>query len=34
MASCGAGRMAESAALLVDEGFTEQPVSQWVLGFP
>lgn len=26
--------MAESAALLVDEVFPEQPVSQWVLSFP
>ena len=29
--SCGARRMAESAALLVDEVFPEQPVRQWVL---
>jgi ribosomal protein S27E len=28
--SCGARRMAESAALLVDEVFPEQPVRQWV----
>ena len=27
-------RMAESAALLVDEVFPEQPVRQWVLSFP
>ncbi len=33
-ASCGARRMAESAALLVDEVFPEQPVRQWVLSFP
>jgi hypothetical protein len=26
--------MAESAALLVDEVFPEQPVRQWVLSFP
>ena len=32
--SCGARRMAESAALLVDEVFPEQPVRQWVLSFP
>ena len=31
---CGAGRMAESAALLVDEVFPKQPVRQWVLSFP
>ena len=30
--SCGARCMAESAALLVDEVFPEQPVRQWVLG--
>ena len=29
--SCGARRMAESAALLVDVVFPEQPVRQWVL---
>lgn len=28
------GRMAESAALLVDEVSPEQPVRQWVLSFP
>lgn len=32
--SCGARRMAESAALLVDEVLPEQPVRQWVLSFP
>ena len=32
--SCGARRMAESAALLADEVFPEQPVRQWVLSFP
>jgi len=32
--SCGARRMAESAALLVDEIFPEQPVRQWVLSVP
>jgi len=32
--SCGARRMAESAALLVDEVFPHQPVPQWVLSFP
>ena len=32
--SCGVRRMAESAALLVDEVFPEQPVRQWVLSFP
>ena len=32
--SCGARRMAESAALLVDEVFPEQPVRQWVLSVP
>lgn len=31
---CGARRMVESAALLVDEVFPEQPVRQWVLSFP
>lgn len=33
-ASCGARRMAESAALLVDEVLPEQPMRQWVLSFP
>ena len=32
--SCGAGRMAESAALLVDEILPEAPIRQWVLSFP
>ena len=32
--SCGARRMAKSAALLVDEVFPEQPMRQWVLSFP
>ena len=32
--SCGARRMAESAALLVDEVLPEQPTRQWVLSFP
>ncbi|MBW9269274.1 MAG: IS91 family transposase [Candidatus Thiodiazotropha sp. (ex. Lucinisca nassula)] len=32
--SCGARRMAESAALLVDEVIPEQPIRQWVLSFP
>ena len=32
--SCGARRMAESSALLVDEVFPYQPVRQWVLSFP
>lgn len=32
--SCGALRMAESAALLVDEVLPEQPMRQWVLSFP
>jgi len=32
--SCGARRMAESAALLVDEVFPQQPVRQWVLSIP
>ncbi|HCI2555410.1 TPA: IS91 family transposase, partial [Pseudomonas aeruginosa] len=32
--SCGARRMAEAAALLVDEVFPEQPIRQWVLSFP
>ena len=32
--SCGARRMAESAALLVDEVFPAQPVRQWVLSLP
>ncbi len=32
--SCGARRMADSAALLVDEVFPEQPVRQWVFSVP
>lgn len=32
--SCGTRRMAEAAALLVDEVFPAQPVRQWVLSFP
>ena len=32
--SCGARRMAETAALLVDDVFAEQPVRQWVLSVP
>ena len=32
--SCGARRMVESAALLVDEVLPEQPMRQWVLSFP
>lgn len=32
--SCGARRMAESGALLVDEVFPEVPIRQWVLSFP
>ena len=32
--SCGARRMAESAALLVDEIFPDAPMRQWVLSFP
>jgi len=32
--SCGARRMAESAALLVDAVFPDQPVRQWVLSVP
>ncbi len=32
--SCGARRMAESAALLVGEVLPEQPMRQWVLSFP
>jgi len=31
---CGARRMAESAALLVDEVYPKQPVRQWVLSVP
>jgi ribosomal protein S27E len=32
--SCGARRMVESAALLVDEVLPEAPIRQWVLSFP
>jgi len=32
--SCGARRMADSAALLVDEILPNQPMRQWVLSFP
>ena len=32
--SCGARRMAESAALLVDEVLPAVPMRQWVLSFP
>ena len=32
--SCGARRMAESAALLVDEVLPHEPVRQWVISFP
>lgn len=32
--SCGARRMAESAALLVDEVLPHVPMRQWVLSFP
>lgn len=32
--SCGAGRMVESAALLVDEVLPERPLRQWVLSLP
>jgi len=32
--SCGARRMAESAAYLVDEVIPQVPVRQWVLSFP
>ena len=32
--SCGARRMAESAAVLVDEIIPRVPVRQWVLSFP
>ena len=32
--SCGARRMAESAALLVDDVIPHQPMRQWVLSFP
>ena len=32
--SCGALRMAETAALLVDEVFPDVPLRQWVISFP
>jgi hypothetical protein len=32
--SCGARRMAETAALLVDDILPRQPVRQWVLSLP
>ena len=32
--SCGARRMAESSALLMDDVLPCQPVRQWVLSFP
>jgi len=32
--SCGARRMAETAALLADEVLPERPLRQWVLSFP
>ena len=32
--SCGASRMAQTAALLSDHIFPHQPVRQWVLSFP
>ena len=32
--SCGARRMADSAALLVDEVLPHQPMRQWVLSVP
>ncbi|MFT6122930.1 MAG: hypothetical protein ACJASG_001458 [Oleiphilaceae bacterium] len=32
--SCGARRMAESAALLVNEVLPQEPMRQWVLSFP
>jgi ribosomal protein S27E len=32
--SCGARRMVEAAALLVDEVLPQQPVRQWVLSLP
>jgi len=32
--SCGARRMADSAALLVDDVLPSQPMRQWVLSFP
>lgn len=32
--SCGARRMVDSAALLVDDVFPHEPIRQWVLSFP
>ncbi len=32
--NCGARRMADSAALLVDDILPRQPMRQWVLSFP
>ncbi len=32
--SCGARRMAERAALLVDDVLPHKPIRQWVLSFP
>ena len=32
--SCGARRMAESVALLVDDVLPHEPIRQWVLSFP
>ena len=32
--SCGARRMAESAALLADEVLPHEPIRQWVLSLP
>ncbi|MFT5548976.1 MAG: hypothetical protein ACI9CO_000893 [Candidatus Azotimanducaceae bacterium] len=32
--SCGARRMAESAALLFDDVLPHEPIRQWVLSFP
>jgi hypothetical protein len=32
--TCGARRMAETAALLVDDVLPQQPVRQWVLSLP
>ena len=32
--SCGARRMAETAALLADEVLPALPLRQWVIGFP
>ncbi|MFT6331257.1 MAG: hypothetical protein ACJAYN_003207 [Bermanella sp.] len=32
--SCGARRLAETAALLVDDVLPHKPIRQWVLSFP